>query len=501
MHTADSLEELVADRVPESQILEYKSASDLDTRPEKAELLKDLTGMGNGGGGIVFFGVDEDDQGRGTALALTPLIDATSEGRMENIVRAGVQPPLLYEIHRIEVAGGFVLEAMVEPSPLGPYMVSSYGDTEGRYFKRHGTHVDPMSEQEVRDAYALALRASERRPRLWADHGLPLIVGDAPQLCVAAMPFEPLPELLDLRRVTTGEMRPQGELFAYIDNICRVGNALVAGRLWAQGFVGQSSDGNTHVRLHRDGAAGISQPLVESGRPTDIARIANAILFYLGWLWESFGLCRPVELRVSLENLDAFRLLVDQQGQGREVVEAVGLSVHSAGFVREVKPWELASPSHRHRVVQLFIDSVMQAYGMPRAEVPFTQGHLYGSTGPLNIVLEPNLAMIRSLQRHQQLGRIEPSGAVFSSRSGEHIAHVDGGVIVDLEGNTLAVTEMGTGAGYPTGFIPAPRATAELYEPTTRSAATETPDLPPPPVPTGRWAGTDLETVLDNLGG
>jgi len=499
MHTADSLDALVADHIPESQVLEYKRALTLETRPERAELLKDLTGMGNGGGGTILFGVDEDDDGHGTADALTPLSDPTLEGRVENIVRAGVAPPLLYEIRKVEVTGGLVLEVAVEASPLGPYMVTSYPDTEGRYFKRHGTRVDQMSEQEIRDAYALALRASERRPALWADHGLPLIVGDGPQLCVAALPFEPLPELLDLRRVTTGEMRPQGELFTYIDNICNVGNALVAGRLWAHGFVGQSSDGNTHVRLHRDGGAGISQPLVESGRPTDVARVANAILSYLGWLWETFDLRRPVELRVSLENLDAFRLLVDQQGNGRAVVEAIGMPVHNAGVIRELEPWELASPSQRHRVVQLFVDSVMQAYGMPRAEVPFSQGHLYGSTGPLNIVLEPNLSMIRSLQRHQQLGRIEPSGAVFSSRSGAHVAHVDGGVIVDLEGNTLAVTEMGTVAGYPRDFIPAPRATAELYEPTTRSAATETPDLPPPPVPTGRWAGRDLETVLDNL--
>ena len=499
MHSAASLEGLIADAIPESQVLEYKSALSLETRRERAELLKDLTGMGNGGGGTVLFGVDEDDEGHGTANALTPLTDATIEGRVENIVRAGVHPPLLYEIRRIEVAGGFVLEVAAEASPLGPNMVTLYSDTEGRYFKRHGRRVDQMSEQEVRDAYALALRGAERRPELWREHGLPLVIGGSAELCVSALPFEPLPELLDLRRVTTGEIRPQGELFSYIDSMCEVGSALVAGRLWAQGFVGQSSHDNTYVRLHRDGACGISQPLQPSGRPTDVARIANALLAYLGWLWETFDLRRPVEVRVSLASLETFRLLVDQQGDGREVVEAIGMPVRTAGIVRVLEPWELATPSHRHRVVQLFIDSVMQAYGMPRAEVPFSQGHLYGPTGPLSILLEPNLAMIRSLQRNQQLGRIEPSGAVFSSRSGGHVGHVDDGVIVDLNGNTLAVTEFGTGAGYPRDFIPAQRATAELYEPTTRSAATDTLDLPAPPAQTGQWAERGLEEVLDDL--
>jgi hypothetical protein len=88
---------------------------------------------------------------------------------------------------------------------------------------------------------------------------------------------------------------------------------------------------------------------------------------------------------------------------------------------------------------------------------------------------------------------------VFSSRSGAHVGHVDHGVIVDLNGNTLAVTELGTGAGYPRDFIPALRATAELYEPTTRSAATDTSDLPAPPAPTGQWSERGLEEVLDDL--
>jgi hypothetical protein len=42
-------------------------------------------------------------------------------------------------------------------------MVTLYDSTKHRYYKRHGLSVDMMSEQEVRDAYALAMRAAERR--------------------------------------------------------------------------------------------------------------------------------------------------------------------------------------------------------------------------------------------------------------------------------------------------------------------------------------------------
>jgi hypothetical protein len=78
---------------------------------------------------------------------------------------------------------------------------------------------------------------------------------------------------------------------------------------------------------------------------------------------------------------------------------------------------------------------------------------------------------------------------------------VDGGVIVDLAGDTLAVTEMGTGTGYPADLLPLTRAQFELGEATTRSSATGTPGLPPPSAPTGQWSSRALETVLEDLSG
>jgi hypothetical protein len=500
MHSAASLEGLVADHIPESQVLEYKSALELDTRSEKGELLKDLTGMGNGGGGSVLFGVDEDDEGRGTAQDLTPLTDATLGGRVENVVRAGVQPPLLYELRAIQVAEGVVIEASIEPSPLGPYMVGSYGDTEGRYFKRHGTNVDQMSEQEVRDAYALAERAAEHRPLLWDEHGLPLVVGGATQLCVAALPLEPMPVFLDLRRVGAAALRPPPVLSRYIDDFTDVIDAVGASRLWAQGFVGRSNRTNTHVRLHRDGAAGISQPLPDSMRPTHVVRMINAILAYLGWLWRTFDLRRPVELRISHENLEDFTLIVRHgPNGGRTRVDAIGMDVVRAGITQEVQPWEMANPWARHRIVQLFMDRVVQAFGVAGVEVPFSAGHLYGPSGSLNITVEPDRAHVWGLQRNAALGRLEPSGAVFSTRTDTHVAQLDGGVICDLEGNTLAVCEMGTGTGYPADFLPISPATDELDEATTRTSATDTDGVVPPQAMTGRWAERGLEEVLDDL--
>lgn len=51
-------------------------------------------------------------------------------------------------------------------------MIDAYN--ERRYYKRTGDRAHPMSEQEVRDAYAIALRATEGRASLWGHHALPV---------------------------------------------------------------------------------------------------------------------------------------------------------------------------------------------------------------------------------------------------------------------------------------------------------------------------------------
>jgi hypothetical protein len=185
MYTPTSIAGLVDDAVPESQSLEFKQDHELRTRDQRAELLKDLAGMGNGGGGTLLYGIVEDSDGHNSAAGLSPITDQALPGRIEDVVRAGVSPPLLYQLNRIDIAGGYVLEVVVDPSPLGPYMAMNYADARHRYFKRHGTRVDSMSEQEVRDAYALAMRAAEHRPTVWADHKLPLVFDDGkPRLSV-----------------------------------------------------------------------------------------------------------------------------------------------------------------------------------------------------------------------------------------------------------------------------------------------------------------------------
>src|SRR5262245_30183474 len=167
--TAD-IERLISNGIPEGPSLEYKRILSLGTRAERLEVLKDISGIGNGGGGTLIYGVEE--AGDGLPAGLHVLSDPRDVGRLEDIVRSGTSPPLLSTLDVFERPGGYVLVVHVQRSPLGPYMVEAY--EQRRYFTRVGSRTVPMSEQQVRDAYLLAARGRERRSELWQEHYLPI---------------------------------------------------------------------------------------------------------------------------------------------------------------------------------------------------------------------------------------------------------------------------------------------------------------------------------------
>src|ERR1700728_1621587 len=192
-NSLDMVQRLIEARIPESTTIEYKSALVLSSTPQRRELLKDLTGMGNGGGGTLIFGMEEEE-GTSIAKCLSPLPEVSVLGQIENLVIDAVRPPLIWSHQSFEAEGGWVIVVDVERSPLGPYMVQAYGDQ--RFHIRSGQVVHRMSEQEVRDAYSLALRQTDRRDQVWKKHLLPLNFEAGPLcLSLSALPQEPLTDI------------------------------------------------------------------------------------------------------------------------------------------------------------------------------------------------------------------------------------------------------------------------------------------------------------------
>lgn len=395
LHSADDLRRLVDSEIPEAPSLEYKAALPLRSRSERIEALKDLSGMGNGGGGTIVYGIAEDPEREGVPIRLTPLADLRVAGVLEDIARSGVRPTLLYELRTISLGGdGFALVAEVRRSPLGPYMVESYG--EFRHFARHGTRTAPMTEQEVRDAYALAARAREARAVVWEEKALPLKPpSPQPWLTVAAIPEEPRADVFDPADVNLEELRPSNaaRIHALHLQCTQIEDATMRMTLWADGVhgddvLGENRSPRALVRLHRDGSALVADAHPERISLTTMLRGLNAQLSFLAVLWQRFASVRTeVELDLRLENLGLAR--VDQPNafhdEAREPSQPIGGPVPRVVLRSVVLPANLCRPHVRHALLLDFAKLLYQAFNFPKPMLLFRWGHLYDQRGPLHL--------------------------------------------------------------------------------------------------------------------
>lgn len=136
----------------ESQRLEFKqSPPDSWSDSERAELRKDAVAMANGGGGIIIYGLSENEQGR--ACSICPLADATSlKSRIESILISNIEPPFRkIGIRILDVKGDDVILLKVDAPDSPPNCVCN-GEWNRRYPIRQGRDTRPMSHGEIRDA-------------------------------------------------------------------------------------------------------------------------------------------------------------------------------------------------------------------------------------------------------------------------------------------------------------------------------------------------------------
>jgi hypothetical protein len=110
------------------------------------------------GPGYIVYGIDEADIGDGStaASALTPLSNGALIERLNNVLDDGGEPPLIFELHRIEAAEeGYYL------------VVELYGRrrphraADGSYPLRRNLRVRGMTEAEIADAYRERFRREQ----------------------------------------------------------------------------------------------------------------------------------------------------------------------------------------------------------------------------------------------------------------------------------------------------------------------------------------------------
>lgn len=136
-----------------SGVLEESDTFDAKEELSKnQEIAKDVAAMANNGG-VIIYGIGEDDHGRITKLAPVPLQGLAE--RVDAIVRSSIaEPPVIYISTILSEADPTVgyLVVYIPPSERAPHMVVVKGDH--RFYGRTATGNHPLPEGEVARLYA-----------------------------------------------------------------------------------------------------------------------------------------------------------------------------------------------------------------------------------------------------------------------------------------------------------------------------------------------------------
>ena len=486
------VERLIDQHATESRTLEFKRELNLATAAQRVECMKDLTAMGNSGGGLVVFGVAESARadGVGVAADIVPIENRGLVPRLHDALRDSVFPPLLIELHEVDVDDGFVLVAEVFASPLGPYMVEA---GQHRYYTRAGTSNAPMTEQQVRDAYALAERRASRREDVWTSHGMPLRVEHGPWLSVSLVPHEPLLSRFRSAEVTAEDVRVPESLrpIANREGLVAVHDSL--GR-WASGLFGYDgpsvANPRTAIRIHEDGSLACGRRLSDVTTIDAIVFALDAMVAWAAFMLNCLGVPTAVELELHVDRASQIQLDTIVGGavtQRQHIHQPVGLLVVDLSARSEHRPRCLHDARTRHAVVREMADCVSSAFGVARPRLGFEFGALFGADGmPTRYAVAGN--RLYGDRGHDVF--LHADGALIVSHNNQLLGYLMGGAIVDAVGDTLAVTEWATGHGCPPDFLPqASSPNLDEIVPATPLGTPSPSQLPTElPVPTSRWA-------------
>ena len=149
----------------QSRSLEERAIFDAKEELSKnSEIAKDIAAMANDGG-VIIYGLGEDEHGRITRSTPIPIVGQTE--RIDAIVRSSIsEPPVIYisSIPTEENPEVGYLVVHVPPSERAPHMVVVKGDN--RFYGRTATGNSPLTEGEVARLYARRQQSEVNRERL-----------------------------------------------------------------------------------------------------------------------------------------------------------------------------------------------------------------------------------------------------------------------------------------------------------------------------------------------
>lgn len=263
LQTEADLQQLIDDRVVESEVLDFKGA----LYPEKSgpwtsghEFAKDVEALANNRGGLLILGMEHL---KGVASRRSPITgqsSETAEQRLRQWLIRYSAPPVRIVVQEIvaEETDGFYLIVKVPRTSSEPHAVSMPGSRSLSYPARHGQDTRYLSEHEVARRYNDRFQGQALRrgafDQLVLDGANNLDRRSSIWLWLAIRPDEPLSSRLDTETArATRERFAQGHLSGPIGS--RLESSQAGGTLGRHDPKGHSTRSVLDQRERKGGAS------------------------------------------------------------------------------------------------------------------------------------------------------------------------------------------------------------------------------------------------------
>jgi len=145
------LEQLIADHIEEGPNLEYKASAALVKDDRKVmEITKDVSSFANSNGGILIYGISEDESNKHWPGKIDPINRKTiTREWLEQIINSKIRPRISgLNIYVVIMPGNSDEVVYILEIPKGN---TAHQADDKKYYRRHNFMVEPLFDHEIRD--------------------------------------------------------------------------------------------------------------------------------------------------------------------------------------------------------------------------------------------------------------------------------------------------------------------------------------------------------------
>jgi hypothetical protein len=370
--TEENLQELIQEGVSERRRIDYKRDLPGAQASDRKEFLYDVSSFANAGGGVIVFGMSEEE-GRPTDLVGVEGDPDSIVLRLEQMARSAIEPRLQGVATRAVplTTGRIAIVMRIPRSWNGPHMVTFQGMQ--RFYTRASNGKYPMAIEEIRDAVARTERGTDRLRNFRLERLGRIVADDAPaplrHVPKIVMHLVPLESLGGGVAYEVGALQPSS-----LAPICEDYASYV--RLNFDGILGfntaADTDGREQIRSYtqvfRSGVIeSVDAYILEADPPSALwipdthmeSGIIGALPRFLA-LQRDLGVQPPVMLALTLLRVRGYRFLTRRlQSRGRETIDRDDL------FLPEtiIESYDIEAS----QVLRPIFDRIWNAAGWPRS--------------------------------------------------------------------------------------------------------------------------------------